>query len=51
MSKLIPRKIKKACKAYVEEKVNKSKWRRYVHVCIEDYIETSTLHKKDGRLR
>ena len=41
MSKFIPRKIKKACKAYVEEKVKKSKWQRYVHVCIEEYIETS----------
>lgn len=49
MSKLIPRKIKKACKAYVEEKVKKSKWQRYVHQCIEDHIEKSTLHQKDGR--
>ncbi|MFC2409104.1 MAG: hypothetical protein ACFNM8_09285 [Prevotella histicola] len=49
MSKLIPRKIKKACKAYVEEKVKKSKWQRYVHVCIEEYIEKSTLHLKNGR--
>ena len=49
MSKFIPRKIKKACKAYVDKKVKKSKWQRYVHVCIEDYIEKSTLHQKDSR--
>ena len=49
MSKLIPRKIKKACKAYGKEKVKRSKRMRYVHVCIEEYIEKSTLHQKDGR--
>ena len=49
MSKFIPRKIKKACKAYVEGKSKKSKWQRYVHICIEEYITKSSLHLKDGR--
>lgn len=31
MSKLIPRKIKKACKAYRNDVPLKTKWLRYVH--------------------
>lgn len=31
MSKLIPRKIKKACKAYRNDVTLKTKWLRYVH--------------------
>lgn len=31
MSKLFPRKIKKACKAYRNDEPLKTKWMRYVH--------------------
>ncbi len=51
MSKLIPRKIKKACKAYRNDVPLKTKWLRYVHTqfaswvanyepCIKDYKTT-----------
>ncbi len=39
MSKFIPRKIKKACKAYRNDEPLKTKWMRYVHTQVLGRID------------
>jgi len=47
MSKLIPRKIKKACKAYRNYAPLKTKWLRYVHTQVLGRIDVYQPYMKD----
>ena len=47
MSKFIPRKIKKACKAYRNDTPLKTKWLRYVHTQVLGRIDEYQLYMKD----
>lgn len=47
MSKLIPRKIKKACKAYRNEASLNTKWLRYVHTQVLGRIDKYQPHLGD----
>lgn len=47
MSKFIPRKIKKACKAYRNYEPLKTKWMRYVHTQVLCRIDIYQLHIRD----
>lgn len=47
MSKLIPRKIKKACKAYRNYAPLKTKWLRYVHTQVLGRIDKYKPHIGD----
>ena len=46
MSKLIPRKIKKACKAYRNYEPLKTKWLRYVHTQVLGRIDVYQPYMK-----
>lgn len=47
MSKLIPRKIKKACKSYRNYVPLKTKWLRYVHTQVLGRIDEYQPYMKD----
>lgn len=47
MSKFIPRKIKKACKAYRNDEPLKTKWMRYVHTQVLGRIDIYQPHIGD----
>lgn len=47
MSKFIPRKIKKACKAYRNDAPLKSKWLRYVRNQVSGRVDIYQLHIRD----
>lgn len=47
MSKLFPRKIKKACKAYRNDEPLKTKWMRYVHTQLLGRVDIYQLYTRD----
>lgn len=47
MSKFIPRKIKKACKAYRNYVPLKTKWLRYVHIQVLGRVDIFQLYIRD----
>lgn len=47
MGKLIPRKIKKACKAYRNYVPLKTKWLRYVHAQVLGRVDIFQLYIRD----
>lgn len=47
MSKLIPRKIKKACKAYRNYAPINTKWLRHVHTQVLGRIDVYQLYTRD----
>lgn len=51
MSKLIPRKIKKACKAYRNKAPLKTKWLRYVHNQVSGRVDEDLSHINNWTVR
>jgi len=47
MSKFIPRKIKKACKAYRNDMSLKTKWLRYVHTQVLGRVDVYQPYMRD----
>lgn len=47
MSKFIPRKIKKACKAYRNDVPLKTKWLQYVHTQVLGRVDIYQLYIRD----